>query len=508
MRSSGQVRGEITEAAARLLARHGYEKRSIDGVAAAAGTGAAFVHAPQGSGRPRRGRRATLATCVAIRAALALAATPARAEDASAPAPLLPLEAAIDSAERHNHLVAATAREVGKAEERAAALRTRRLPAFRLDGYGGRRLTSPDLNIPAGSLGTVPGVGAFPPTTATLSVPSDWFGMGVASVGQPITQQYRIGLGLDLLRLDRDVASEDLRRERQRLAADVRTTYYQISANEAGVVSLRALIRALEEVDSLTTRYRTEDIVLRSEALEVKARLARERQHLAATESGLATHREHLNQLMGREVGTPFGVSTPSELASSASGLSLEAARERARAARPEIRQASLRTTQAETARRLARADWIPDLTLSASYARVANSGVLPDETATVGLVFTWEPFEWGRRSHEAKERTLAIEQARESLEEAGQQIEVEVGQRWRSLKDAALQLEATRASQEAAQAYLDDTRNRFRENAKLLQDVLEAEFRFSNARRDFTDALAGYWSATAELERTIGHER
>ena len=72
---------------------------------------------------------------------------------------------------------------------------------------------------------------------------------------------------------------------------------------------------------------------------------------------------------------------------------------------------------------------------------------------------------------------------------------------------DAALQLEATRASQEAAQAYLDDTRNRFRENAKLLQDVLEAEFRFSNARRDFTDALAGYWSATAELERTIGHE-
>ncbi len=507
MTSSGQVRNEITEAAARLFGRHGHEKTSIDDVAAADRIGTAIVHPPQGSARPRRGRRATLATCIAIRAALALAATPVHAEDAGAPAPLLPLEAAVDTAERHNHLVAATAREVGKAEERAAALRTRRLPAFRLDGYGGRLLNSPDLKIPAGSLGTVPGVGAFPPTAATRSVPADWFGVGVASVGQPITQQYRIGLGLDLLRLDRDVASEDLRRERQRLAADVRTTYYQISANEAGVVSLRALIRALEEVDSLSTRYRAEDVVLRSEALEVKARLARERQRLAATESGLATHREHLNQLMGREVGTPFRVSTPSELASSASGLSLEAARERARAARPEIRQASLRTTQAETARRLARADWIPDLTLTASYARVANSGVLPDETATVGLVFSWEPFEWGRRSHEARERTLAIEQARESGEEAAQQIQVEVGQRWRSLKDAALQLEATRASQEAAQAYLDDTRNRFRENAKLLQDVLEAEFRFSNARRDFTDALAGYWSATAELERTIGHE-
>jgi len=254
-------------------------------------------------------------------------------------------------------------------------------------------------------------------------------------------------------------------------------------------------------------RYRAEDIVLRSEALEVKARLARERQRLAATESALTTLREHLNQLMGREVGTPFRVSTPSELASNASALSLDAARDRARAARPEIRKASLRTEQAETARRLARADWIPDLTLTTSYQRVASSGVLPNEVATVGLVFSWEPFEWGRRRHEAKERALAIEQARESSAETAQQIEVEVGQRWRALKDAALQLDATRASHEAAQAYLDDTRNRYRENARLLQDVLEAEFRLSNARRDFTDALAGYWSATTELERTIGHE-
>ena len=444
---------------------------------------------------------------VTVLAALALAASSARAQETGAPAPLLSVEDAVASARRQNHQLAITAREVGKAEEREAALRTRRLPAFHLDGSAGRRLNSPDVTIPAGSLGTVAGIGGLPTTDRTLTIESGWFGVGQASVGQPITQQYRIGLGLDLLRFDREVAKEDVRQDNQRLSAEVRSTYYQISANEAGVASLRALIRAIEEVDNLTTRYRAEDIVLRSEALEVKARLARERQRLAATESSLATLREHLNQLMGREVGTQFRVSTPAELASSASALSLDTARERAHAARPEIRKASLRTDQAETARRLVHAEWIPDLTLSASYSRLANSGVLPNEAATVGLVLSWEPFEWGRRSHEAKERTLAIEQAREASAEAAQQIEVEVGQRWRALKDAALQLDATRASQEAAQAYLEDTRNRYRENARLLQDVLEAEFRFSNARRDFTDALAGYWSATAELERTIGHE-
>jgi outer membrane protein len=203
-------------------------------------------------------------------------------------------------------------------------------------------------------------------------------------------------------------------------------------------------------------------------------------------------------------------VSTPSELAASASALSLHAARERALAARPELRKAALRIDQAETARRLARADWIPDLTLTASYARTAHTGsagALPNEVATIGLVLSWEPWDWGRRKHEAAARAHEISAAKEGRTEAEQQITVEVGQRWRALKDAAVLLDATQISREAAQAYLEDTRNRYREDAKKLFDVLEAEARTSRARSDFTDALAGYWSATAELERTIGHE-
>jgi outer membrane protein TolC len=458
---------------------------------------------PRRAARPQDSRPAVLARA-AFFASIALVATPARGQDAPVPAPLLPLEDAIEAARRHNHQLAISALDVDRAEERRAAFRTRRLPSFHLDGFGGRQLNDLELKVPAGSLGTL---GAFPPTVGSLSVPADWFGVGMASVGQPLTQQYRIGLGLESLRLDREVASEDVRRERQRLDAEVRTTYSQLSANETAVLALRALIRAIEEVDDLTTRYRAEEIVLRSEALEVKARLARERQRLAATESGLATQREHLNQLMGRDVATPFRVSAPSELASRASALSLETAREQARAARPEIRKASLHTAQAETARRLVRAEWIPDLTLTASYARATSSGPFPKESSTVGLMFSWEPFEWGRRGREASERSLAIQQARDAQVETAQQIEVEVGQRWRAVQDAALQLEATRASQEAAQAYLDDTRNRYREDAKKLFDVLESEARLSRARSDFTDALAGYWTATAELERAIGHE-
>lgn len=459
------------------------------------------------------------ASCLAAIAAVTLTAppiaptaptaplAPAAADDRDARAPLLGLDEAIDAVRRHDHALASTAREVEEADERAAALRTRRLPSLRFDGYGGRLLRSAEFTIPAGSLGTFPVLGALPASDAPVAVPTEFVGIGVASVSQPLTQQYRIGLGLEAVGLERRVAEEDVRRERQRLGAEAKTTYYQLSATEAGIVALRDLVRAFEEVDALTSRYLAEGLALRSDALEVKARLARERQRLAAAESGLETQREHLNQLMGRDVATPFRVAEPSALAPRAAALSLEAARARARSDRPELRTAALRADQADTARRAAWAAWIPDLTLTASYARLANFHVLPEEIANVGLYLTWEPFDWGRRSHEAAERALMVEQAQEGRAEAEQRIAVEVGMRWRALRDAAALLEAARLEAEAYSASLDTVRNRYREDAKMLRDVLEAEARLSSARHDYTDALAGYWSAAAELERAIGDE-
>jgi outer membrane protein TolC len=443
--------------------------------------------------------------CSAAFAAIALAAT-AGAQDAAAPAPLLTLDDAIATAERQNHLLASTAREIDKADERAAALSTRRLPALHLDALGSRQ-NSLDFTVPAGALGTFPQVGAVPPVATKTSVPGDYSLVAMASASQPLTQQYRIGLGLEVLHLDGKIAREDVRRERQRVAAEVKTTYYQLAATEAGIEALRDLVRAVAELDAVTDRYLAEGVVLRPDALEVKARLARERQRLAKEESGLATQREHLNQLMGRDVTTPLRVSKPSELPAPGAGLSLEAARERAQASRAEIRMASLRTVQADTARKLAWSGWIPDVSLTASYSRLQNTRVLPNEVAIVGVLFSWEPFDWGRKGHEAAERAHEREQARQGREEAEEQIAVEVGQRWRALKDAAALLEASRLEADASTASLDMDRNRYKENATILRDVLRTEARLSGARHDFTDALAGYWSAAAALERAIGNE-
>ncbi|HET6983183.1 MAG TPA: TolC family protein [Myxococcaceae bacterium] len=436
-----------------------------------------------------------------VATALALVVTSAAAVAAEPDSPLLRLDEAVSLARGDNHSLAATALELDKTEERTAALRTRRYPSFRFDTIGMHLLNSPTLSGSPGSFGNSPALGPIPlidnvnKTTAIVG----------AIVSQPLTQQYRIALQLDELKLDHQIASEDLRKDRQRVTADVKSAYYHLSATSAGILALRDLVKAIEDVDALTTRYLAEGRVLRSEALEVKARLARERQHLSATENDFDTEHERLNQLLGRDLVTPYRVATPSELVALDQRLSLESVRQKAVENRAEIRKDTLRIEKAQTARRIADSQWIPDVSLFASYNRNINYTVVPKEIATVGVWLTWEPWDWGRRFHEAHEQGAAADQARQNQRETTEKVSVEVGQRWRGVRDAAARLEAARVSEEAASAYLTDTRNRYREDATLLNDVLEAEARLSAARRDFTDALAGYWSATAELERTIG---
>jgi outer membrane protein TolC len=443
----------------------------------------------------------------AATAALVLVAMSLPADASEASGPLLRLDEAVSIASRQNHGLAASALELERLEEVSAAVVTRRFPALKFDAIGNRLLKPMDFPFNAGSFGTYQGIGPVPATDTSVSVPTGFSGTVTATIAQPIIQQYRIGLNLEAVRLDHAVAQEELRKDRQRVIAEVKSSYYRLSAIEAGVIALRDLVRAIEDVDRLTGRYLAEGRVLRSEALEVKARLARERQRLSSSESELATQHEHLNQLLGRDVRTPFRVTDPSEVVASSAVLPLEEARQRAVENRPEIKKVGLQIEKAENARRIANSHWIPDLTLLGTYARNFNYQVLPKEVLTVGLWLSWEPWDWGRRGHEAHEQKVAANKARQGRQEAQEQVVVEVGQRWRGVKDAAARLEAAHLSEEAAKAYLDDLRNKYREDAKLLNDVLEAQARLSAARHDFTDALAGYWSASAELERTIGDE-
>src|SRR5208282_1239800 len=322
--------------------------------------------------------------------------------------------------------------------------------------------------------GTYPGIGPIPANKSEIHTPAVFTTYMTAFADEPLLQQYKIGLGIRATELGRDIAREDVRAERQKIAAEVRDAYFNLVAIQSSVDAAREEVRTLEEARRITARYEAEKTVLRADALDVDARLAKARYELSVSEDGQATQREALNQFLGRDVSTPFRVDPMPE--ESTSDLALESARHEARTNRPEYREAQLKEKQAGYDLRFAKAEYIPDLSLHFVYQGITNVQVLPANVTTAGFLLTWEPFDWGRKRNNIREKANDVQQARNGVGETESQIYVEVGAKYRKWREAYLLLEASRTAHEAAVEQLRETSDKYKEQAALLKDILQAQ--------------------------------
>lgn len=58
-------------------------------------------------------------------------------------------------------------------------------------------------------------------------------------------RQHKIGLGIRATELGPDIAKEDVRSERQKIAAEVLSVYFELVATQAGVDAARETVRTL-----------------------------------------------------------------------------------------------------------------------------------------------------------------------------------------------------------------------------------------------------------------------
>lgn len=427
------------------------------------------------------------------------------AQQATQDAPILTLDEAVSIALANNRLVKNSVLEAQKFDFQVSTMRSRRLPNFHFSVLAGELLQPFDFTFARGAFGTYPGTGPIPSTDAKVHTPARLTAFLNGSIDQPLTQQYKIGLGIRATELGRDIAKEDVRAERQKIAAEVRSAYFELVATQAAVDATGEAEKTLQEAQRVTLRYVAEKTVLRGDELDVDARLTKAQYDLSVAENGLTTQHERLNQLLGRDIATPFRVDyVPEE---DTTTLTLAEARQKATENRPEIRQAHLKEKQAEYDRRLAKAEYIPDLGLAVSYMGVQNVQVLPTNVGVAGFALTWEPFDWGRRRNRVREKSNTLAEAHNGAQEAESQIGVEVGQKYRKWKESALLLKATRTGHEAAAEQFRVTTNKYKEQAALVKDLLQAQAHSSETAFQYQQALSSYWSSLADLRRAMGEE-
>ena len=419
---------------------------------------------------------------------------------------VLSVDDAVKIALTNNRTLKIVSLNLGVQNQKLAADKTKRLPSFDSYIFASQLLTPVSYTVPAGQFGIFPPpIGPIPASSNSITTGAHPTALVTLSASQPLLTLYKINLHLRGQELSVDQAAQQLREQRLTVIDQVRQAYYKMLQIENQIDSINASIKQYDELDRITLQYVSQQLALESENLEVKSRLADEQLKLLKAQDKLETAKESLNDLMGRELETPFRTAALSSV--SAQEESLDAARATALQNNPQVAEAAIDVKKATNARDLAKSQYIPDLNFSIHYSSPFGFDFVPLNVASAGLEFRWEPWDWGRRKDEVNEKTINIEQSKLKLDSTKSQLLINVGDSFRSLQEARTAVVVAEAKQKASREKLREVTLQYREKTTLLRDVLQQQAAVDSADSDYANAVAEFWSARASFQKAVGEE-
>lgn len=400
-----------------------------------------------------------------------------RAQESASPPETLTVDEAVRLALRNNPTLRSSELDVDEAGDDLAAFRTKRLPSFKWSVLGGQLLTKPSITFDRGVFGDYANVGPIPSRETKVTIPRRPAAFALGQIVQPLSQQYKLGLGVKAHELERQIESAKLAQKKAEIAENVRKSYYKMLETQSALNSVEQSLPLYKETVRLASVGLRLETVLPSQRLKAEADQAKVELDALTLRNPIATQMEQLNELMGRSVTTRFQTVAIDQIVEER--IDPDQAIQTALSQRPELRKAQLQIKQADLEVRMKRAEYIPDVSLALIYSSAFNlqSGA-PRNITTAGINFEWEVFDWGRKKDEMSSRRRVASQARIAEEALERRIRVEVAHAVRQCTEAAQRVRVSTLVQRAARQDLREQQAAFVREAVLLKDVLQSTLR------------------------------
>jgi outer membrane protein len=416
---------------------------------------------------------------------------------------VLTVQGAVSTALAQNRNIENAALDVSKAGDDIYAAKTKLFPEFDFSIFELYHLTDEAFTFKEGAFGDFPIIGPIPAENTTINTTPNFTTYLTASIGQPLSQLYEISLFVKQREVEQKLFDQELRASRQEIADRVKKEYYNILKSQSSIRSKDEKIVFLTSLSKLVDRNVAVERALEEDSLEVKARLAQVEYERFVLRNQLATQKERMNKLLGRDIETPFTVLEVPDAEPYV--IDTEDAEDIALSQRPEIKSAKLYIEFAENEVRLKKAKYIPEIGVEFNYIANFNIELLPENIATVGLFAKYDVFQWGKKHKEVSKKKKAVLQAENELDEAEAQVRIDVNSKIRKLEESAVLIGVTELEQIAAREKLRVTLNKYKVQKALLTDLLEAESSLEDKNDNYEKAVLDYWTARADLEKALG---
>jgi outer membrane protein TolC len=275
--------------------------------------------------------------------------------------------------------------------------------------------------------------------------------------------------------------------------------------SQSELESQRALLAYLEALQQLTGRRLQQEAVLKAASLRITAQRTKALYQLTVIEDALADRKEALNHLLGRDLQAEFTVEmVPASLPEESS---VQEARKIATEMRPEIKAETIKKERAALETKIEKTRYIPDISIQANYLTAPNISFLPQNLGAVGVLLTWQPWDWGQKRHNIAQKVDAEKQAQLSIDNVRDQVVLEVDSTFRRLREARELLTAAQAARDAEAETLRNEMDAYSHQTIVLSDLLQQQSSVASAEDQYRQGLLAFWKARADFQRALGEE-
>lgn len=319
------------------------------------------------------------------------------------------------------------------------------------------------------------------------------------SIMQPLYAGGQIRTGNKLANIQRDAMQLQLEMKEKDIVMRISNAYWQIAQVQYNQQTLDAADRQMEEVLKTVQTYVDAGLTQRNDLLKVQLR----QQELASSRLKLNNAEHVLRLLLAQMVGMAgedvniVANSIEPEAPSQVFVSSQEAVQQRREL---QLAQKGIEAEQLQV--KMERGKHLPTLAIGLVGMQTGFGGISDDvkpyvdrsrtNAMVVGTLSVPISAWWGG-SHAIRRHKMKLEQARNTAQDAREQLQIDIEQAWSNLTEAYDQVGIAKKSVAQAEENLRMTADQHRAGTITLTDLLDAETLHRQARTSLASALATY---------------
>jgi outer membrane protein len=329
------------------------------------------------------------------------------------------------------------------------------------------------------------------------------------SLTQPLFTGFRLKSNLEINEYSALATEKDYKKDKAQLIYDIKNaywTYYKtIELKKIIVQNIDQINMHLSDIENLFKHGLTTN----NEVLKVKVQLSNAELMRIDAENNIQLAMMSLNNLLGLPINTEIETKSIAEVKNT-DLPDLNRLLQKALDSRSEIKGMEYRIKSVESAIKLAKSGWYPQISLMANYYYSRpNQRIFPtkDEfkgTWDLGLNLSFDIWNWKVTSYQTEQARANLEQSKLTLGQIQDGVILEVNQSYLS---AVKNKEKIRISDETVKQATENMRvtyEKFKSGLVLNSDVIDAEVSLLQANINYTTSLVDYILSLNKLEKAI----